>query len=121
MKITPIASRHLRDVLIAIWALVPPLAWAIQFEAVYALTPPDRRPEHLGALRAVSLVALAAAAAATWQAYAELVRAQREARPFERRRRPVLWLASAAVGTGLFFCLVIITTGLVTWFVSPQN
>jgi cytochrome c oxidase assembly factor CtaG len=55
-------------------------------------------------------------------AYTELERRKsKTARP-DRRRRPFLWLASAAVGSGLFFCLVIITTALVmvwVWHARP--
>ena len=121
MRIEPSSLRGLRDVLPWLWAFVPPIVWAIQFETIYVLAPPDRQPEHVGAIRAVSLVALVAAAAATWGAYAELERGKRAARNVERRHRPALWLASASIGSGLFFCLVIMTTMLVTWFLSPQD
>ena len=121
MKVDSSAPGGLRDGLIWIWALLPAVAWAIQFETIYVLAPPDRQPRHVGAIRAVSFIALLTAATATWQAYADLHRRKRVARPSERRRRPALWLASAAIGIGLFFCVVIIATALVTWFVSPQD
>ncbi len=104
-----------------ILALIPPLAWAIQFELVYVLAPPTRQPEHIGAIRWVSFFALATAATATWLSYGELQAAQRAMRPSDRRSRAATWLASAGTGVGLFFCLVIMATVLVTWFVSPED
>ena len=102
-------------------ALLPALAWAAQFETVYVLAPPTRRPEHVGAIRWVSFFALAAAATSTWLSYVELQNARRELRPSDRRNRASVWLAGAGMGMGLFFCLVIMATVLVTWFVSPED
>lgn len=104
-----------------IWALIPPLAWAAQFETIYVLAPPTRQTEHVAAIRWVSLAALVAAAASTWAAYLDFQSARRRVQPYERRSRSSVWLASAAIGMGLFFCLVIMTTVLVTWFVSPED
>ncbi|HMI88815.1 MAG TPA: hypothetical protein VK550_32270 [Polyangiaceae bacterium] len=104
-----------------IFLLVPPLAWAAQFEIAYVLAPPDRQPEHIGSIRWISLFALAAAATSTWLSYADFRRARRVMRPSDRRSRASLWLASTATGIGLFFCLVITATVLVTWFVSPED
>jgi hypothetical protein len=115
------ATKRAHGAMTWILALVPPLAWAAQFEIVYVLAPPTREPEHLGAIRWVSLLALASAATSTWLAYGEFQNAQRELSPSDRRNRSSVWLASAAMGMGLFFCLVIMATVLVTWFVAPED
>jgi hypothetical protein len=117
----PGTVRRAQRALIWILALVPPLAWAAQFEIVYVLAPPTREPEHIGAIRWVSFFALAAAATSTWLSYVEFQTARSEMRPSDRRNQASVWLASAATGMGLFFCLVIMATVLVTWFVSPED
>lgn len=113
-------EERLRGALSWVRLIVPPLVWAIQFETVYVLEP-TRTPGTVGSMRWISAAALLAAAGATASAYTELERLKRETRPSDRRGRPSLWLASAGVGLGLFFCLVIMTTALVTWFVAPED
>jgi hypothetical protein len=42
-------------------------------------------------------------------------------RPADRRSQSSAWLASAATGMGVFFCLVTMATVVVTWFVTPER
>jgi hypothetical protein len=104
-----------------VYFLASPVAWFVQLETMFVLVPPSRRTEHIDALRWVSLLALMVAAVGALGGWFDLVRARRAIATGDRRAQGNLWLARAALGLGLFFCIVIASMALPTWFLSPED
>ena len=104
-----------------LYVLAPSIAWTMQFETVYVLVPPSRQVEHIGAIRWVSVAALGVSLSSAWGAWRELSRMRSFARPGERRADGRIWLARAAVATGIFFSLVIAAIAAMTWFLTPED
>lgn len=99
--------------------LAPPLVWATQQQANYALTATMCETGGQGWLHLISLAALAAVIATTllsWMDWKRLPEGSTdEGMPQASRSR---FLAVSAIGLGLFFVLVVVATDLPNWILG---
>ena len=91
-----------------LWMLAPPTFWALQQQISYALTPSACVAGAEWWLHAVSVLALVAVAAITFQAWTH----------YRRLTAGGRFLAASGIGSGVFFLLVIVATELPSWFLG---
>ena len=108
-----------RDVLQSLLVLAPPVIWALHQQLSYALTPSACEARAEWWLHALTVLALLAAAGATFLAWGEHRRLPRTSTDkgdtLTGRRR---FLAASGIGSGVFFFVVILATELPNWFLG---